>query len=59
MYQGTRVGPYKGSGMVNHALKLSKGNIDISQMWLDNAMVNEVICRKTAMTKCQSKGLGI
>ena len=32
MYQGTKVGPCKGSGMVNYTLKLSKGSIFISQI---------------------------
>ena len=59
MYQGTRVGPYKSSGIVSHTLKLSKGNMykakrDLLPLWEMRSYE-----KKTAMSSYQIKSLGI
>ena len=59
IYQGTRLGPFRGSGMVGHALKLSKDNIYVSQMWLATTVEKKVIWRKAAIPSCQIYSIGI
>ena len=59
MYQYTRIGPCKGSGIVSHTFKLSKGNFYISQMGLATILGNKVIWKKTAGSGYQIKSLYI